>query len=386
MRVLMLAACPLPWPRGTPIRIHHLAEALASLGHQVEVVAYPAGDASVPVNYRLHRVGGPGTAMETAPGPSLRKLAHLDPLLYTRARRMLAAGPFDVIHAHHYEGLVAGLLARRTRPQVPLVFDCHTLLGPELPQYPLPVPRRWRAAIGGRLDRWLPRRADHLIAVSEGMRQWLAAAGGVPAERISLIPNGVEHAHFGVSAPAATREAGRPRIVFAGNLAEYQNVRLLLQAFRRVLDAVPDAALALVTDDGIEPVRPTIDALGLTGAVLALDGGYAELPARLAEADVLANPRVQCSGVPQKVLNYMAAGRGIVSFESSRGPLRHGMTALVVPDGDVAAFAAALVRLLREPALAGALGRAARAEVVSERGWDQVAARVTALYHELVNP
>jgi glycosyltransferase involved in cell wall biosynthesis len=139
----------------------------------------------------------------------------------------------------------------------------------------------------------------------------------------------------------------------------------------------------LVTEESLEPLRPAMEALGIADAVSRRDGGYAELPARLAEGDVLVNPRVECSGIPQKVLNYMAAGRGIVSFESSRGPLRDGATALVVPDGDVAAFAAAAVRLVRQPALAASLGAAARREVVSERGWDQVAGRVVAVYRQL---
>jgi glycosyltransferase involved in cell wall biosynthesis len=142
-----------------------------------------------------------------------------------------------VIHAHHYEGLAVGLLARRVRPEVPVVFDCHTLLAPELPQYSLPLPRRAWAMVGDRLDRVLPRRADHVIAVSEGMRGWLVTNGRVPEMRLSLIPNGVEHGHFGAGAPAsapAGRNGRRPRLVFAGNLAEYQGVRLLLEAFRRV--------------------------------------------------------------------------------------------------------------------------------------------------------
>lgn len=384
MRVLMIAACPLPWPRGTPIRIHRMAEALTSLGHEIHVATYPVGDRSVAVNYRIHRVATSRVKLDTAPGPSLRKLAYLDPLLWSRVRRLLDAEPFDVVHAHHYEGLIAALLARPGHRGVPLVYDAHTLLATELPQYPLPLPRRMLARVGERLDRSLPRRADHVIAVSERMRQWLMSRGGVAAGRISLIPNGVEHAHFATASRPGPRGNGRPRIVFAGNLAEYQSVGLLLEAFRGVRQSLPEARLVLVTNASIEHLQPAMRALEITNAVSRVDSDYASLPSRLAEADVLANPRVQCTGVPQKVLNYMAAGRPIVSFESSCGPLRHGATGLVVPDGDVGAFAAALVRLLRQPAMADELGRAARHEVTARHGWGQVAGQVTAVYRELV--
>ena len=382
MRVLMIAACPLPWPRGTPIRIHRMAEALVTQGHEIHVVTYPVGDGSIPINYHAHRVARADTRLETAPGPSLRKLAYLDPLLWARVRRLLHAESFDLVHAHHYESLIVALLARGGRRAVPVVYDAHTLLAPELPQYRLPLPRRLLADVGARLDRTLPRRADQVIAVSAGMQQWLTSQGGVAAGRISLIPNGVEHAHFAGTPPGPRGDSPR-RIVFAGNLAEYQSVRLLLEAFQRVHRSMPDVRLVLVTDGTMEPLLASMRALGIADFVSRVGSDYASLPERLAEADVLANPRVQCTGVPQKVLNYMAAGRPIVSFESSRGPLRDGVTGLVVPEGDVGAFAGALLRLLREPALGNVMGQAARREVVARHGWSQVAERVTEVYERV---
>lgn len=383
MNVLMIAACPLPWPRGTPIRIHRMAEALLECGCQVHVATYPVGDPSIPVNYRINRVASPKTTLDTAPGPSFRKLACLDPLLVARVRKLLAMHPFDVIHAHHYEGLIAALLARSRNRRVPLVFDAHTLLHSELPQYGLGLPRRLVAGLGELLDRRLPRRADHVIAVSDHMREWFLLHGGVPGDRISTIPNGVEHDHFLVEHPATPRRTNAPTIVFAGNLADYQGVPLLFEMFRLVRDRIGDARLVLVTESKIDHLLPALDVLGIAGSVSLVKADYASLPSHLAAADVLANPRVQCAGIPQKLLNYMAAGRGIVSFETSRGPLEHARTGLVVPDGDVSAFAAAVIRLLREPELANALGDAARREVIARHGWRNVAVQVMSVYRRV---
>ena len=58
----------------------------------------------------------------------------LDPLLTYKLRQLLKAHSFDVIHAHHYEGLLAALCARGRR-NPPVVFDSHTLLETELPHY-----------------------------------------------------------------------------------------------------------------------------------------------------------------------------------------------------------------------------------------------------------
>jgi glycosyltransferase involved in cell wall biosynthesis len=384
MRVLMIAACPLPWPRGTPIRIHRMAEALLEIGHDVHVATYPVGDVSIPVRYRIDRVGSPEMTLDTAPGPSFHKLTHLDPLLCARVRKLLDTNSFDVIHAHHYEGLIAGLLARRRSSGIPLVFDAHTLLASELPQYSLGLPRWIVAGLGERLDRWLPHRADHVIAVSDRMREWFELQVGIPGERISMIPNGVEHDHFLVEQAGVRQGAVAPTIVFAGNLAEYQGMQLLFEVFCRVREHLGNAKLVLVTDGDVDALMAAMNPVGIAGSVSAVKADYASLPARLAKGDVLVNPRVQCDGVPQKMLNYMAAGRGIVSFETSRGPLEDGRTGLVVADGDVAAFAAAILRLLREPELASTLGDAARREVVAHHGWRDVAGKVTAVYRRLV--
>ena len=383
MRVLMIAACPLPWPRGTPIRVHRMAEALLDIGNEIHVVTYPVGDASIPVKYRIDRVASPETALDTAPGPSFRKLAYLDPLLYARVRKLLDTQSFDVIHAHHYEGLITALLARRAHRDIPLVFDAHTLLHSELPQYRLGLPRRLLAGLGGRLDRWLPRQSDHVIAVSDHMREWFISQAGISGVRVSMIPNGVEHDHFLVEHSGIRRREAAPTVMFAGNLAEYQGVQLLFEVFRQVRDRVGNARLVLVTGSETDELGPAMDALGITGSVSLVKADYASLPSHLSGADVLANPRVNCDGIPQKMLNYMAAGRGIVSFETSRGPLEDERTGLVVPDGNITAFANAVLRLLREPGLADALGSAARREVVAHHGWRDVAGKVTSVYRQL---
>ena len=56
LRIAMLAACPFPWPRGTPIRIHRMTEALARHGHEVHVVTYHLGKELSASPYEVHRI------------------------------------------------------------------------------------------------------------------------------------------------------------------------------------------------------------------------------------------------------------------------------------------------------------------------------------------
>jgi glycosyltransferase involved in cell wall biosynthesis len=376
LRIAMIAACPFPWPRGTPIRIHRIAEAVARRGHAVHVVTYHLGQELADPPFVVHRIRDVPFYRRTSPGPTFRKLFLLDPMLVRLLRRLHREINFDLVHAHHYEGL---LVASHALSGVPIVYDAHTLLASELPTYRLALPRRWVRGVAPWLDRHLPRRADRIIAVSETIRHALTTLGASAPGRVHVIPSGVEWERFpaewGIPAQA-------PTVIFTGNLAPYQGVDLMLQAFALLQARRADARLMIVTASPFTPYEALARRLGVRAAVDLRRATFPEEPAILAAATVAVNPRVQCDGIPQKLLNYMAAGLPVATFESSAGPLRHEVTGLRVPDGDTVAMADALERLLSDPVLARRLGDAARAQVRREFSWDQVAARVEDVYRE----
>jgi glycosyltransferase involved in cell wall biosynthesis len=357
-----------------------MAEALVQRGHDVHLATYPLGDASVESSYQVHRAGSPEARLDPSPGPSLRKLLVLDPQLWRMVRRLLAEQDFDVIHAHHYEGLLIALSARQASRPVPVIYDAHTLLATELPHYRLGLPKKLVAGCGITLDRNLPPRADHIIAVTERMRKWFQDTAAVPPSRLSVIPNGVEYEHFESSGFHEGHSGREPRILFSGNLAEYQGIGTLLEAFAQLRRQVRDARLVLVTDSDLAPWKKRLSALELDAAVDVVSSDFETLPAHLGEADVLVNPRMDCDGIPQKLLNYMAAGKPIVSFRGSAPVLRNEQNALVVPDQDVDGFVEAIVRLLHSPAFAEQLGAAARRDVAQTHSWQGVARDVEAVY------
>ena len=374
----MIAACPFPWPRGTPIRIHRIAEAVAGRGHAVHVVTYHLGEELADAPFVVHRIRDVPAYRRTEPGPTVRKLFQLDPMLVGLLRRLHREIPFDLVHAHHYEGLLVASHALRATP---IVYDAHTLLASELPTYPLGLPRRCVRAVAPWLDRHLPRRAHRIIAVSETIRGALTTLGAAEPRRMHVIPNGVEWQHF----PAARESTPERRtVIFTGNLAPYQGVDLMLEAFARLQARRADVRLMIVTDSSFAPFEALARRLGVRTAVDLRRAAFPEQPALLAAATVAVNPRVQCDGIPQKLLNYMAAGLPIASFEGSAGPLRHEVTGLRVPDGDTAAMADAMERLLADRALAGTLGDAAREQARREFSWDRVAERVEQVYREAI--
>jgi glycosyltransferase involved in cell wall biosynthesis len=378
VRIVMVAACPFPSPRGTPVRIHRLAEALARRGHSIHVVTYHLGDKTASLPFVVHRIRDISGYTDCSPGPTWRKLLQLDPLLIGVLKQLLHSMPFDIIHAHHYEGLLAALLCGSPRP--PIIYDAHTLLASELPFYRLGVPRRIKASIGRLFDQWLPPRADHVIAVTDSICAAFTADGRLDSQRVTVIPNGVESEHFAAAATMPLTQHSHKRLIFAGNLAAYQGVEPMLQAFALVHRRRCDVRLVLLTASSFASYAPLADALGIRSSIEILNPDFDALAGCLRSADVLLNPRQSCAGLPQKLLNYMAAGRPTVSFAGAAKIIEHECTGLVVPDGDVQAFADAMMHLLSRPELGIRLGTNAQRFVATQFGWHQQAVKVEAVY------
>jgi glycosyltransferase involved in cell wall biosynthesis len=360
-----------------------MAEALSNRGHEVHVVTYHLGDPAPNAPFAIHRIREVSTYSKTSPGPSYQKLSVLDPLLALELRGLLRERAFDVIHAHHFEGMLVAHAAR-SKGAPPVVFDVHTLLESELPYYGMGLPESFKRAIGRTLDRWSPRRADHVIAVTEDIRSRLVRAGSAHTDRISVIPNGVEVDAFHSEAPQPLRDARARRLIFTGNLAPYQGIDLMLEAFKVVRQRRDDVRLMIATEDSFTPYERQAGVLGVRPFIDVHTVGFAGVPELLRRAEVALNPRIECDGLPQKLLNYMAAGRPVVSFQGSAKHLVHGRHGVVVEDSDTQAFAGAIDELLTDPSLASRLGAAGRRLVQTELSWDATAERVEAVYHRLV--
>jgi glycosyltransferase involved in cell wall biosynthesis len=384
-RVAMLAACPFPAARGTPIRILRIAEELARRGHDVDVITYHLGTDARDAAFRTHRIPDVRTYQKESPGPSYQKLLVLDPLLALKLLQNARRKRYDVIHAHHVEGLLAALPAARIY-HLPVVFDVHTLLESELPFYQLGLSRALLARLGRLFDSSLPRRADHVIAVSEEIRSTIVDRCGVDPCRVSLIPNGVEMELFPPPGPSGLGiTADVPTVVYAGNMASYQGVELLLSAFAGAARQWPGLRLRILTDGSFEPYALLSRSLGIDGSVEVTRTSLEQLPQELSAAHVAANPRTACDGLPQKLLNYMAAGCPIVSFAGSARHLVHEENALIVNDGDVGAFSAAILRLVGDRDFACRLGRNGQSQVRNHMTWQHAVTDIERVYDRVTS-
>jgi glycosyltransferase involved in cell wall biosynthesis len=382
-RVLMVAACPFPCARGTPARILSQASALARTGLDVHIVTYPLGDADPPSGFTVHRIPRVPSRRSFQAGPSLQKLLVLDPLLALMTLRVARRVRPELVHGHHVEGGTVAALAARVLG-VPSVFDAHTSLEQELPIY---VGRPLAFALGPlgrRLDLGVVRRCTSTITTTERLRAYLLREGRdwLSGDRVTTIGTPLDVLAFLDGAATPRRGSGKtpPRIVYAGSLAPFQGVDLLLRAFAEVRDVVPEAELVLVSNGargGNRAAPPNAPGVQLVQAPdLSVEFAV------LASADVAVSPRSIAGGLPQKVLNYMRVALPTVACASSGDVLEHGRTGWITQDGDARAMAQALVYLLRRPALRRELGDNARRDVKLRFDGERIAEAILRVYRD----
>ena len=175
-----------------------------------------------------------------------------------------------------------------------------------------------------------------------------------------------------------------PRLVYTGTLAPYQGIELLLEAFAQVLRENDRARLVIASGSSFDRYEEIAASLGVRDRIELVRGGLDAEIAELANASVLVNPRINNMGLPQKLLNYMAAAKPIVSFKSSAPLLADGRSGILVEDGNVVGFARAILKLLDSPELARELGEGASATARAEYTWDATAPAVEAVYRSLL--
>jgi glycosyltransferase involved in cell wall biosynthesis len=380
VRVLLVAHRLYPERRaGTEVHAWLLARALAR-DHEVAVfagsdAAGPGGEAGPPALEIQERDGVRVWWLRGAGGPGLDE-AGLGRLF---GACLDAVAP-EVVHVQHLlfrwpRDLGAGLLDRLRARGLPAALSLHdfwwlcpriTLLDVDGVRCPGPGPRCGACALGrpdtplqarGRTLAFLARRramaarleaGPVLLPVSQATLERYVA-NGVPRERCRVVRPGIAPLP-----PLPAAPGGALRIAFLGSLVADKGVHVLLEAASRV---PPDIPLRLTLHgpgghpDYVARLRRQIAA---GGREVAFAGSYdhAGLPAVLAGAHVVVLPSLCEETAGLVLLEARAAGRPVVASRVGGIPesIRDGEDGRLVPPGDPAALAAALVGIAAEVA------------------------------------
>jgi glycosyltransferase involved in cell wall biosynthesis len=352
---------------GGQAAVRHLLECLARIGNENHLCCRAGGplqDAARALGIPVHSVP---FDKRFRPGPAWA------------VARIVRENRADLVHAH---GLVAAfycVLAKRFfRLTRPILYHQHGFhhhnYGP--------------VTIGPRkaLERLVCRSVDRIIAVSRQDEQDLVKGAYAPPHRITML-------HYGIPEPSSSESEiekarigtslnGSPCVGLVGRLHPQKGVDVLLRAAPAIRAAVPGARFVIVGSGPLESeLHALADELDLGDPVVWVGGRDAAPFLPLFHVAVISS---HWEGMPLTLLEYMAAGRTIVTTDLPGCTEAVGATASVVPRNDPAALAESVIRLLKDREHAAQYQRAARERFVAEFSLERMGERVNALYREIL--
>ena len=387
-------------------RHHEFARYLAAQGHQVTVitssVSYLSGNALTPPSAPLSRFAGEGTGVRVIHAANYRALhkSFLHRLLFFVSFMAssfwigLGVKNVDVVWGTSppiFQGATAWALARLKR--VPFLFEVRDLW----PKFAIAVgvlKNKVLIRMSLWLERFLYRRADRVIVNSPAYVDHVRERG---ARRVDLVPNGADPDMFDPSDPGEafrTRNGLTDKIVvlYAGAHGMSNDLGVVLEAARQLADR-PGVRIVFL-GDGKEKANLQEQAkrLNLTNVLFLSPVPKTDMPQTLAGTDaciaILKPIEEYKTPYPNKVFDYMAAGRPVVLAIDGviRDVIEAGQCGIFSPPGDPSALAAAIRSLADNPERSRRMGLAGRKYLEENFSRAKIAGQLLMILEELVLP
>ena len=422
-------------------RPYNLIRALLRLGHQVTLVT--AAGTSSEEQGQVQELESWGMQVEVFPVPLVRSLVNCLLALPTReplqavyayhpdmARRLgeLAQNDaFDIVHIEHLRAARLAQAIRNARPHpdpppseqgreppphsgggIPVVYDsvdCISLLFEQAVQSGAQLRSRLMTAVDlartRRYEAQLLTRYDRVVVTSQRDKEALERLAGrylppgAQPSAITVVTNGVDLEYFrpGVPSPSPVptgedQGGGEERdgrtVVFTGKMSYHANVAAALYFAQEVLPHVwagdPSVRFQIVGKDPPEAIRRLAadERIQVTGTV-------DDLRPYLSGATVAVCPALYAVGIQNKVLEAMAMGAPVVSTPAGCAALAAEVGRDVLVAEGEEAFAAAVLRVCSDPALAQGLAAAGRRYVEEYHSWEAGARRLVEVYEQALH-
>jgi len=383
--VLYSAFDVVPSPKGASTHITYFTRGLVGAGYQVQLIT--AGDPSLPEwdqyeGASLFRVplGDDPNFLQRAVEFGQAVMHHVE-----------TSPAYDIVHFRSiWSGLA--LVQARSRFGYKALFEVNGLPSIELKYHypalkgsPLLAKVKEQEIVTLLL-------ADAIVCPSAVTRAYVASLG-IPRDKITVIPNGVDTKLFTPQLPGSP--ADRPTLLYIGTLADWQGLDLLLEAMPAILAGHP-ARLRIVgrgrgrqRKDLLKRVRK----LGLEDSVSIEPAvPHHEMPALIAQADVCLAPlayndrNVTQGCCPLKIIEYMACARPIVAANLPvvRELAREDVDALLFTPDQADDLGRCVLSLLADPALAQRLADSAAKRAKGRFSWRQAQKKLLTVYTGLL--
>jgi glycogen(starch) synthase len=299
------------------------------------------------------------------------------------ALRAAETAEYDVIHAHDWL-VTHTAVTLKEHLDLPLIATIHAT---EAGRHQGWLPGEMNKCIHS-VEYWLGSEASRVLVCSGYMRWEVTRLLELAAEKVEVVPNGVDMSAWRATPQAATearwRYAGEgPLIGFAGRLVYEKGVQDLIAALPKLRANHPGLRLVIAGDGPHKPEladevrqRRLQRAVSFTGFL-----GEEDLPAVLAATDAVVVPSIY---EPFGMVALEAASAGSPLAVASTGGLGEivtpGVTGVTFPAKDPDGLADAVSSLLSDPSFAGRVALAARGMVAEKYSWAAIARRAVEAY------
>jgi len=293
-------------------------------------------------------------------------------------------------------GLSGYWLARSRR--VPFVFEVRDLWPESLAAVGAGGEKSLLHRLLARLAAFLYRRADHIVVVTPAFKEQLVQCWRVPAEKISVVENGVETDlfHPDVLALGVREELGaegKVLVSYIGTIGMAHGLETLLQA-AVILQSEREDVLLLVLGEGAEKqgIQRRAQELGLRNVIFSNEQPRETIPAYICASDiclvVLKKTDVFRTVIPTKLLEYMACGRSVILGVDgqARAILDEAQAGFFVEPENARQLTDAVVVLACNPELRKQFGQNGRRFVVEKMSRRETAARYLEALNRVLTP
>jgi glycosyltransferase involved in cell wall biosynthesis len=330
------------------------------------------------------------------PSKSTDRLFPLDNWTFNRSV-CKSSGVFeaDVFEAHNNSAYGLPTALQKRGLNKPLVHVIHGTLADEYMQGKQ-GPQTLRSRLANALmkqqakqENGMAKKATLIVTISKYSQSKILEYYGIGADKIRIVPNGVDTDKFKpTDSEAARQQLGlgqEPTVLFMGSLIHRKGVLYLVEAAEKVVKQRGNARFVIVGSGPMQgQIEASLAASGIKGNFTLLGNLKEEqLPAAYNAADVFVLPSIQ-EGQGIVLLEAQACAKPVVAFGVGgvKEAVKEKETGFLLEKGDTEGLADRLLQLLGDEGLRQKMGAAGRRFVSENYTWDLCAERMLKVYRE----
>ena len=340
-RVLHIFCGPFPTHQGTQVLVDQTCRLSTELGFETVLLTYAHGQQNNnDVPFTVKRVADFPRFRSYKSGPAKEKFI-LDLSIVFKIKKEIKKFNPHVLHAHHYEALVAARLADPLKKRA-LIFHQHALFEPELYTYAPKYLASVLKTAGRSADRWLPRLADTIITVSRTNKKLMEKQTGQKIE--NLYPYASLDRDLSLKSENENREV---IALYTGNLDKYQGIDNLITALKR-LDIKNSKNFKVIINTGsdFKALQNTLSSELSDLVNFVPFKNYSHTFNLMQRSDFSIIPRSLYGGIPVKLINSLSAGLPVIGDNRLMDGLNFDHGVYSVNTDSPNEFASAIKRLI----------------------------------------